>query len=377
MRFPAVFGATGSLGRCVCRVLAGAGIGCAHLGGWRSHDVLAGLVTDLRPLTVTFDGAPSPLLARTMADLGVRRVLSDADAFSEADGAVVVSSGLDGADPFGEAVARGLPAAIGNKEAVVAYGRLVLGRSRAGGAPADVRPVDSEHAAAAALLERIPSGAPVDRLIITGTGGAVREVPHGMRHDLEPARVLLHPVWRMGAKITVDSATLVNKALEIVEASILFGIPADRISVMFDPAASVHAALLHAGAWSAFSGPADMSGPVRMALGLPWQEGSKVLSGSAAASSVSALVAPGPADRRAIGLGHAVLTAGGCSPMALVIADQAAVDAFLAGRMRFGDIVPFIEATLERFREAATMDPCSAVDLARLRADLEKFCSAI
>jgi len=376
IRFPAVFGATGSLGQCVCRVLSENGCGCAHLGGWRSHDVLAGLVGSLKPLTISFDGEPSPDLALAIRQTGTRRVTSDEKALADADGAVVVSSGPDGSGPMLEAVARGIPVAAGNKETLVAYGRMILSR-RAGGLPPDIRPVDSEHAAASHLIGLLPGGSAPDRLVITGTGGAVRDVAPAMRAGLSPARVLRHPVWKMGAKITIDSATLVNKALEVVEASILFGIPGERISVLFDPGASIHAAIEWGGRMTAFSGPADMAGPVRMALGIPGLAGASVLDGGDARAAVDALAEPDFFSKRAIGLGHAVLAAGGCTPMTLVVADQAAVRAFLAGRIRFGDIVPFIEDTLEAFRHAADMNPESGADLARLREDLEKFTAHI
>lgn len=376
IRFPAVFGATGSLGRCVCGILAENGFGCAHLGGWNSHDTLAGLIRRLSPLTVSFLGAPSPDLALAIRQTGTRRVTTATEALIDADGAVVVSSGPDGSGPMLEAVARGMPVAAGNKETLVAYGQMIFS-SWVGNRPPDVRPVDSEHAAASHLIEAMPGGAEGKRLIITGTGGAVRDVLPRLRAELSPSRVLRHPVWKMGAKITVDSATLVNKALEIVEASILFRIPGDRISVLFDPDARIHAAIESDGDVAAFSGPANMAGPVRMALGMPGLAGASILVGDDARMAIGSLAVPDPFSKRAMDLGHTVLARGGCSPMVLVIADEAAVRSFLAGRMRFGDIVPFIEDTLDRFRHAADMNPESAAELSRLRKDLEGYTSRI
>jgi len=370
---PAVFGATGSLGRCVCGVLALEGIRCAHLGGFCGHDRLADLIPAGMPLSVSFSGTPSRALAARMREYCVTRTQNDAEALGNARSAIVVSSGLDGCGTIREAISRKHPVATGNKETIVAWGRYLKGPVARAAGGCDLRPVDSEHAAAAVLLDELGNRDGVKRLVITGTGGAVRDVPAELRHNLPASRVLQHPVWKMGAKITVDSATLVNKALEIVEASILFDLPPERISVLFDPDARIHAALETGAGYLAFSAPATMTGPVRIALGLNHDGPSCIISGPAAALEVGRLATPDANARRAIDLGYAVLAAGGCSAMVLAVADDAAVTRFLAGNIAFGDIVPFIETALDAFRHAADMDPESWKDLSRLRADVERY----
>lgn len=360
---PAIFGATGSLGQCVCRVLARERIAATHLGAFLNHDMLATILTTSGASSTSFFGTPSQALVTTMANSGIRRTGDCTEALRDADSAIVVSSGLEGAEPARLAVSKGIPLVLGNKEVAVAWGKLLVHDARRPSSGCDLRPIDSEHAAASVLLSRAgcPQGT---RLVITGTGGAVREVPHARRFDLSPERVLKHPVWRMGRKITVDSATLINKAFEIIEAAVVFDIPSDKIQVMFDPDARIHAAvMIPEGPTLAFSGPAEMETPVRIACGLEIPETAQVLEGCAANDAVRSLQAPDGPDRRAVDLGHAAVEAGGTMPMVLVVADEIAVKAFLEGRMRFGDIVPFVEYTFDRSIRASARDPMNPADL--------------
>jgi 1-deoxy-D-xylulose-5-phosphate reductoisomerase len=338
-----------------------------------NHRRLAELVRQMRPLTVSFDGKPSPELSEALEESGTQRVNSVSEAFRHAQSAVVVSAGLDGYQAAEEAIRRRLPVAIGNKEAFVAWGRYLKGPLAAAAGGCDIRPVDSEHAAASILINEAGGADHVAELIITGSGGAVRDILASERHHLQPSRVLHHPVWKMGSRITVDSATLVNKALEVVEAAILFDIAPDKIQVMFDQDATVHAAVITTdGRTSALVSPASMEGPVRTALGLDPGADTVILKGAAAAEAINRMRTPDAFERRAIGLGHLVLSAGGCMPMVLAAADESAVARFLAGALSFGDIVPFIEKTIESFARAASMDPASYDDLTTLRRDLDK-----
>jgi 1-deoxy-D-xylulose-5-phosphate reductoisomerase len=144
----------------------------------------------------------------------------------------------------------------------------------------------------------------------------------------------------------------------------MFDLPGRVISVLIEPGATIHAALETSdGRTLAFAGPADMETPVRIACGLDFDGTSRVIDGQEARNAVAAMSEPDAWARRAISLGYAALDAGGTSPMVLAIADEAAVSAYLAGNLRFGDIVPFIESVFERMRWACEMDPESERDL--------------
>jgi len=366
---PAVFGATGSLGRCVCRVLAREGISATHLGGYRNHDLLAALLEPSGATSASFMGTASPALAKVMAASGIGRAFDERRALDGCGSAIVVSSGLAGAEPARLAASMGIPLVLGNKEVAVGWGRLLVNQSRRSSSGCALRPIDSEHAVAAVLLARAGEQG-IARLVITGTGGAVREIPPARRIDLSPARVLDHPVWRMGRKITVDSATLINKAFEVIEAAVLFDLPPEKISVRFDRDARIHAAITTAdGRTLAFAGPPEMETPVRIACGLKIPETAEVLEGAAGGAAVESLRTPEGPDRRAIELGHAAIEAGGTMPMVLAVADEIAVTAFLEGRMRFGDIVPFVEYSFDKSIRAARRDPFDPADLLATEAE--------
>ncbi|HOD06568.1 MAG TPA: hypothetical protein PKG98_00545 [Myxococcota bacterium] len=373
IKVPAVFGATGSLGRCVCRQIALNGLRCAHLAAMTSHDGLAGLIAELRPRSTSFKGSPSTALSLAMSKADCIREQSIAGALAGCDGAIVVSSGLDGVGPIAQAARLGIPVAAGNKEALVACGKYLKSLIRKDDDGSAIRPVDSEHSAAAVLIRQAGGIGNVSRLVLTGTGGAVRAVPHELRSGLTPGEVLRHPVWKMGPKITVDSATLMNKAFEIVEAAVLFDMPVSRISVMFDPTANVHAAIETSSGVLAYRAPADMAIPVRIALGMDHGDEDHVLTDDEAGEALDSLLVPDQLAMRPIALGRAVVEAGGCMPMVLAVADEAAVSAFLRGMIGFGDIVPLLEDALERFHAFSSLDPLDPAVLEHVRAEVEDF----
>lgn len=373
IKVPAVFGATGSLGRCVCRQIALNGLRCAHLAALTSHDGLAGLINQLRPCSVSFKGSPSPALSLAMSETGCVREQSITGALAGCDGAIVVSSGLDGVEPIAMAARLGIPVAAGNKEALVACGKYLkslVGKDDDGSA---IRPVDSEHSASAVLIRQADGIGNVSRLVLTGTGGAVRAVPHELRSRLTPGEVLRHPVWQMGSKITVDSATLMNKAFEIVEAAVLFDLPVSRICVMFDPTANVHAAIETSSGVLAYRAPADMAIPVRIALGMDHGDEDHVLTGDEAGEVLDSLLVPDEMEMRPIALGRTVVETGGCMPMVLAAADEVAVSAFLRGAIGFGDIIPMLEDALERFHAFSSLDPLDPTVLQHVRVEVEAF----
>ena len=312
---------------------------------------------------------------------GVRRIaLADADAAARAaeawtdgevlggaeglvrlvveSGAELVLNALVGSAGLGPTVAtlgEGIDLALANKESLVVGGELVVALAEATGA--QIIPVDSEHTALHQLLAGQPPGT-VEGLTITASGGPFRGRTRAELQDVTVAEALAHPTWAMGGKITIDSATLMNKGLELMEAHHLFGTPYERMQVVVHPQSVVHGLVhLSDGAMLAHLGPADMRVAISYALH--------------GASSVDLLTDPRPVlplDLVALGrldfqgcdidafpclrLAREAALAGGTAPCVLNAANEVAVHAFLAERLSFLGIPAVIEETLERLGSA-------------------------
>jgi 1-deoxy-D-xylulose-5-phosphate reductoisomerase len=255
--------------------------------------------------------------------------------------AVVGSAGLDATLA---ALDAGLDVALANKESLVAGGPLVLAARRRTGAR--IVPVDSEHSALHQLLAREEASA-VDSLVITASGGPFRGRTRAELEDVTVAEALAHPTWAMGPRITIDSATLMNKGLELIEAHFLFGLPYEQLEVVVHPQSVVHALVrLRDGALLAHLGLPDMRVPIAYALGgtarLPLDVPRLDLVGRALEFE--------PVDEETfpcLALARDAGRAGGVLPCALNAADEAAVEAFVAGRCGFLDIGPLVERALE------------------------------
>jgi 1-deoxy-D-xylulose-5-phosphate reductoisomerase len=262
-------------------------------------------------------------------------------------GAELVLNALVGSAGLGPTVAtlgEGIDLALANKESLVVGGELVTALAEATGA--QIVPVDSEHTALHQLLAGQPPGA-VERLTITASGGPFRGRARAELEDVTVEQALAHPTWAMGGKITIDSATLMNKGLEVMEAHHLFGTPYERIDVVVHPQSLVHGLVqLADGAMLAHLGPPDM----RIAISYALHGG----------ESVELPIAP--LDLAAVGeltfqpvdldafpclrLAGEAARAGGTAPCVLNAANEIAVHAFLEGRLRFNDISRVIEQTL-------------------------------
>jgi 1-deoxy-D-xylulose-5-phosphate reductoisomerase len=282
-----------------------------------------------------------------------------------ADGVIVAIGGLAGLDVSLAAARSGRVLVMGCKEALVAAGDLLMREVRDNGS--SLRPLDSEHVAAQALMDLAGGRDRVARLVLTGSGGSVRDVAPDMRAGLDVARVLNHPVWRMGPKITVDSATLVNKALEVVEAGVLFGLDADRIAVALDPTARIHAAVETVdGGYLVFVAPPDMAIPVGLALGHDPHDEIVILEGHPAREAIARLGALDPEQESVVNLGRDAQRLGGTAAMVLVAADEVAVEAFLDGRLSLPGVPDVVRRTLDIVGSwAACLDPLSRDDLNR------------
>jgi 1-deoxy-D-xylulose-5-phosphate reductoisomerase len=255
--------------------------------------------------------------------------------------AIVGSAGLV---PTVAALGEGIDLALANKESLVVGGELVTQLAEATGAA--IIPVDSEHSALHQLLAGEGAGT-VDKLIVTASGGPFRGRTVEQLDAVTVDEALAHPTWQMGGKITIDSATLMNKGLEVIEAHHLFGTPYDRIEVVVHPQSIIHSLIqLCDGATLAHLGYPDMRVPISYALHYPQRVDVPVKPLDLAATG-SLTFEPVDTDTfKCLALAQAAARAGGTAPCTLNAANEIAVHAFLAGRLRFLDIAAVIEETL-------------------------------
>lgn len=257
----------------------------------------------------------------------------------------VVLNGITGSiglAPTLAALASGATLALANKESLIVGGSLVKAAARDG----QIVPVDSEHSAIAQCLR---SGSPdeVDRLILTASGGPFRGRTRGELQDVTPAEALAHPTWDMGLMVTTNSATLVNKGLEVIEAHLLFDVPLDRIDVVVHPQSVVHSMVQFAdGSIIAQASPPDMRLPI--ALGLAWPHRvPRAASPCDWSQATSWTFEPlDPEAFPAVGLAKDAAKQGGTYPAVFNAANEEAVQAFHAGRIGFTDIVDTVDAVL-------------------------------
>jgi 1-deoxy-D-xylulose-5-phosphate reductoisomerase len=253
--------------------------------------------------------------------------------------ALVGSAGLG---PTVAALGEGIDLALANKESLVVGGELVTALAEATGA--QLTPVDSEHSALQQLIAGERPGT-VGRLVLTASGGPFRG-----RTDLDgvtPAEALAHPTWDMGGKITIDSATLMNKGLELIEAHHLFGTPYDRIDVVVHPQSIVHALVhLNDGATLAHLGYPDMRVPISYALHHPERADVPVRALDLVELGALTFEAPDTETFACLRLAREAALAGGTGPCVLNAANEVAVHAFLRGELSFTGIARVIESTL-------------------------------
>ncbi len=264
---------------------------------------------------------------------------------SEADLVLNALVGSAGLGPTVAALGEGMDLALANKESLVVGGELVTALAEATGAR--IVPVDSEHTALHQLLAGQPAGV-VERLTITASGGPFRGMRRDQLEDVTVKQALAHPTWAMGGKITIDSATLMNKGLELMEAHHLFGVPYERIDVVVHPQSLVHGLVqLADGAMLAHLGPHDMRIAISYALHggesvpLPIEPLDLARVGELTFQPVDLAVFP------CLRLASDAAREGGTAPCVLNAANEVAVHAFLAGRLRFLEIPDVIGRTLE------------------------------
>jgi 1-deoxy-D-xylulose-5-phosphate reductoisomerase len=346
----AILGSTGSIGRQALDVISRPGselsvVALSAAASWeslleqaRQHGVQRVAIADR-------DAAAQASEAWTEGEVlagpdGVVRLITECECDMVLN-AIVGSAGLL---PTVAALTEGIDLALANKESLVVGGELVTALSQATGAA--IIPVDSEHSALHQLIAAEPPGT-VERLILTASGGPFRGLKRQDLTDVTTEQALAHPTWAMGGKITIDSATLMNKGLELIEAHHLFGTPYERIDIVVHPQSIVHSLVqLCDGASLAHLGYPDMRVPISYALHHP--ERVDVPIRALNLVEVGALTFE-TVDEETFGcvrLARDAARAGGTATCTLNAANEMAVHAFLAGRLRFLDIEGVIEETL-------------------------------
>jgi 1-deoxy-D-xylulose-5-phosphate reductoisomerase len=355
----AILGCTGSVGRSVLEVVR-------HHPDRLQVTALAARGSDVEllqqqarefgvPLVAVHDPAAARELTSKLegvevvpGDEGLERVVGD-DSVDRVVGAMVGAAGLP---PVYRAIEAGKDVALANKEVLVVAGRLVMDLARRKGV--EILPIDSEHAA---LHQALRGGkrAEARRLVLTASGGPFRDRPRATFGEITVAEALEHPTWKMGAKITIDSATLMNKGLELIEASFLFDFAGRDIDAVIHPQSIVHSLVEFCdGSWLAQLSVNDMIFPVQYALSFPerWDNEFPRLE----MSELGQLDFK-PLDESkfpALTLARQVLEMGESAPAVLNAANEVAVEAFLAGKIRYPQIVDTVERVLGSHQPVAT-----------------------
>jgi 1-deoxy-D-xylulose-5-phosphate reductoisomerase len=281
---------------------------------------------------------------------------------SEVDFVMSAIVGVAGLEATYEAIRRGKRVGLANKEVLVASGQLVIEAARASGT--ELIPVDSEHNGAHQCL-RAGKRSEVARLILTASGGPFRETPAEKLASVTPADALNHPTWKMGRRITIDSATLMNKGFEVIEACWLFGLSADEVDVVVHPQSSVHAMVEYTdGSVIAQISATDMRMPIQYALTYPAREPAAVPRIDWTEARSWTFSAPDQRKFPALRLAYEALRAGGSATCTLNAADEIAVEAFLNGQISFPSIAAVVEETLGRVpgRQAASIQEILDID---------------
>lgn len=293
----------------------------------------------------------------------------------EVDMAVSAISGASGLLPTIAAIRAGKDIALANKETLVMAGPVVMDEVRRNGVR--LLPVDSEHSAIFQALTG-HNAADVRRIILTASGGPFLKASFKSLKAATPRQALNHPRWKMGRKISVDSATLMNKGLEVIEAAFMFGLPAGRISVCIHPQSIVHSMVEYIdGSIVAQLSTTDMKGPIAYALSYP----ERIASGIRNLDLKGLILEfkdPEPRRFPCLSLAYDALKAGGTMPAALNAADEVAVEMFLKKRIGFTDIFKVIAGVLDAFKPQALRSVEDAIEadrLARLKA--LKLCGAL
>jgi 1-deoxy-D-xylulose-5-phosphate reductoisomerase len=370
MKKIAVLGSTGSIGTSTLDIVGrlGDGYGVSGLAAGSNIPLLLEQVRRFKPKIVSLKSKNEA--ERFEAGLGGHRVhvvfgpegAEEVARFDENDVVVAAITGIEGLRPTAAAVEAGVRVALANKESMVVGGAIL--RSKAESSGAEIIPVDSEHSGLFQCLakERREN---VRKAILTASGGPFFRTPLSAIKDKSVAEALAHPRWKMGRKVTIDSATLMNKGLELIEARWLFDLAADELDILVHPQSIIHSLVeMKDGSTLAQLSITDMRVPIQYALTYPERKTSELP--ALELSRVRSLEFFEVEEERypLIAFARRALEEGKSLPVALNAANEVAVEAFLSRRIGFSDITAVVGAVLDRHRvcEAETLEAVLAID---------------
>lgn len=348
-----ILGSTGSIGRQTLDVAQACGHQVAALTVNRSVELAEEQARQFQPqLVVAVDESAARDLKQRLADTSIRVVggregLMEAATLPQADTVVTAVVGIAGLEPTLAAIDQGKRIALANKETLVCAGDLVMRRAEEKGA--EIVPVDSEHSAIFQCLQGCKDRGEVKRLIITASGGPFFGKTKEELEHVTRAQALRHPNWAMGAKITIDSATLMNKGLEFIEAMRLYHMPPQQIQVVVHRESIIHSLVeFNDGAILAQLGTADMRVPIQYALTWPERTPGPATPLDLLTCPPLTFAKPDPDTFRCLGLALECAQKGGTSTAILNGANEVAVELFLEEKISFLDIARLVEGALER-----------------------------
>lgn len=363
----AILGSTGSIGCSTLDVVAAhpEELRVVALAAGRNAELLARQAAQYRPAFVSADIPLSreAFPESTEIGRGVDGLLAAAT-HPDVDLVVVATTGHVSIEPTLAALRAGKKVALANKETIVCAGELVM--AAAGGRAGDrLRPADSEHSALWQCLLTAGAEAEPERLILTASGGPFRTMPTEQLRAMTAADALRHPTWNMGSKITIDSATLMNKGLEMIEAHWLFAMPYDRIAVVVNPQSILHSYIEYAdGSLIGQMGPADMRLPIQYALSYPARWPNPFRRADLPAIGTLTFDVPDETRFPALRIAREAGVAGNTYPTVLSAADEIAVERFMRGEIGFLDIPALAQAALDAHTPAGplTLETIIAAD---------------
>ena len=365
-----VLGSTGSVGTQTLDVVRELGLDVTYLAAGRNVRLLTEQIREFRPHTVSVADETTAMALREILGNNAPEILCTPDELNDAirttDADIIFHSigGLVGTAAAFAAADSGKRVAMANKEAIIAAGDLIFDRIRASGG--DFIPVDSEHSAVFRCLEGRHGTADLNKILLTASGGPFFGRTAEELTSVTPEEALAHPTWKMGPKITIDSATLMNKGFEIIEAVRLFGVPEDRVDVVIHRQSIIHSMVEYTDrtVLAELSYP-DMRDCIRYAATAPHT--AKVNTPGLDFAKLAMLTFAAP-DTKAFPLLDAARQAvriGGTAPVALIAADEEAVAAFLAKKIGFTEISSLVLETLGKIDVSYTISEESISEAAR------------
>ena len=370
-----ILGSTGSIGRQTLDVAEKLQISVAALAASRNVELLEAQCRKFRPeLAVLFDEAAAEELKRRLSDMNIKVAggmegLLAAALLDSADTVVTAVSGMIGLRPTLAAIERGKRIALANKETLVCAGELVMREAQRRGA--EIIPVDSEHSAIFQCLMGCRDRSEVRRLILTCSGGPFYGKTAAELQKVTRADALRHPNWKMGPKITVDCATLMNKGLEVIEAMRLYGLPLEQVTAVIHRQSIVHSLVeFRDGAVMAQLGTPDMRIPIGLALTYPKREENPAPPLDLLSCPPLTFAAPDEEAFRCFRLARQAAKQGGTACAVLNGANEAAVGLFLQEKLGFPEIADAVEAALDAVPQRADVTLEAALDADRQARDI-------